>query len=296
MLNNWIWNVNSYLDKFAALILTHGRPDRVFTYKSLRRHGYRGAIYIIVDNEDETVDEYRKIFGDDKVIVFDKKAIAETFDTADTQDDRRAIVYARNASFPIAEQLGLDYFIQLDDDYKTFDYRFISGGKLRGKGIKSLDLVFEAMIDFLENSGAATFAMSQGGDHIGGMNGSNYYKGLMRKAMNSFVLRTDRPVQFIGRINEDVNTYVLQGSRGDLFFTVTYLQLTQTPTQSNEGGMTNLYVDSGTYVKSFYTVMMHPSSVMIGTMGNIHRRYHHMISWNNTVPKIISGKHKKQIQ
>lgn len=284
--------MTSRLDKFAALILTHGRPDRVQTFRSLRRHGYRGPIYLVIDNEDPAGDEYRDIFGVDKVIEFDKAEAAKTTDTADPSQDHRGVVYARNASFHIAEQLGLEYFIQLDDDYRTFDYRFVKNGKLRGKGIKSLDLVFEAMIEFLEDSGAVTVALSQGGDHIGGMHGSNYYKGLMRKAMNSFIFRTDTPVEFLGKINEDVNTYVVFGSRGDLFFTITDLQLTQTPTQTNDGGLTEIYLDSGTYVKSFYTVMMHPSSVTIGTMGNIHRRYHHMISWDHTVPKIISGRYQ----
>lgn len=281
------------LDKFAAFILTHGRPDRVQTYKSLRRHGYRRKIYLILDDEDPSVDEYRETFGEDRVIVFNKEQAALTTDTLDSVQERRGVVFARNASFHIAEQLGLDYFIQLDDDYRTFDYRFVKNGKLRGKGIKSLDQVFAAMINFLEDSGAVTVALSQGGDHIGGMNGSNYYKGLMRKAMNSFVFRTDTPVEFLGRINEDVNAYVLAGSRGDLFFTITDLQLTQTPTQTNEGGLTEIYLDSGTYVKSFYTVMVHPSSVTIGTMGNIHRRYHHMVSWDHTVPKIISGRYRQ---
>jgi hypothetical protein len=278
--------------KFGAVILTHGRPDNVLTFKSLRRQGYTGPIYLIVDNEDSSVEKYRENFGAEKVIVFDKKAISETFDTADTQEDRKAIVYARNVSFKIAEDLGLDYFIQLDDDYTSFMYRFPWKGKLGSKQIRYLDRIFDAMVDLLEDTGAATVAMSQGGDHIGGIDGKNFYKGLTRKAMNSFVFRTDRPMEFVGRINEDVNTYVTKGSRGDLFFTAMQIQLCQVATQQSEGGMTGMYLDSGTYVKSFYTVMMHPSSVKIGTMGNIHRRYHHMVSWDHTVPKIISDKYR----
>ena len=278
--------------KFGALILTHGRPDNVLTFKSLRRHGYTGPIYLVVDNEDDTVEKYRENFGTDKVIVFDKKAIAETFDPADTQNNRQTIIYARNASFQIAEDLGFEYFIQLDDDYTSFMYRFPWKGKLGSKQIRYLDRIFDAMVDLLEDTGAATVAMSQGGDHIGGIDGQNFYKGLTRKAMNSFVFRTDRPIQFVGRINEDVNTYVTRGSRGDLFFTAMQIQLCQVATQKSEGGMTSNYIDAGTYVKSFYTVMMHPSSVKIGTMGNLHRRYHHVISWEHTVPKIISDKYR----
>ena len=38
--------------KFAAFILTHGRADDVLTYDTLRRCGYTGKIYLLVDNED----------------------------------------------------------------------------------------------------------------------------------------------------------------------------------------------------------------------------------------------------
>ena len=285
--------MNSRMEKFAALILTHGRPDRVHTWKSLRRHGYTGPIYLVIDSEDQAGDEYRETFGADRVIVFDKNDIADTFDIADSRQDHASVIYARNAAWRIAEDLGLDYFIELDDDYTSFMYRFPLKGKLGSKSIRYLDKVFAAMVDLLEDTGAKSVAMSQGGDHIGGINGTNYYKGLTRKVMNSFVFRTDTPVTFIGRMNDDVNTYVVNGSRGDLFFTTMHIQLCQLPTQSNEGGLTDMYVDSGTYVKSFYTVMMQPSSVTIGTMGNLHRRYHHMISWDNTVPKILSDRYRQ---
>lgn len=279
-------------DNFAAFILTHGRPDNVITYQTLKKSGYTGKIYFIIDNEDKRGDEYRSTFGAENVIEFDKKAVAETFDTADTQNDRRSIVYARNASFQIAKDLGLDYFLQLDDDYTDFLYRYVQGTTICSTQIRSFDEIVKAMLTFLEDTGAATVAMSQGGDHMGGAGGP-IRKGVLRKAMNSFFLRTDKPITFVGRINEDVNTYVLQGSRGDLFLTVTGLQLNQVQTQKSEGGMTGIYLNSGTYVKSFYTVMFSPSSVTIKSMGRTDRRLHHSIKWENTVPKIISSKYQK---
>ena len=41
------------MDNFVALILSHGRPDRVYTYKSLQKAGYTGPVYIVIDNEDD---------------------------------------------------------------------------------------------------------------------------------------------------------------------------------------------------------------------------------------------------
>lgn len=54
---------------FAVLILSHGRADRVYTIPTLRKGGYTGKIYIVVDNEDEQQDEYMgriAVIGTDK--------------------------------------------------------------------------------------------------------------------------------------------------------------------------------------------------------------------------------------
>ena len=108
---------------FCVFILTHGRPKSVHTYKTLKKLGYTGKIYIVIDNEDKTENEYKKTFGD-QVIVFDKKAIAETTDQGDNFNDRRTTTHVRNALFNIAKDLGIKYFMQLDDDYTAFNYKY----------------------------------------------------------------------------------------------------------------------------------------------------------------------------
>lgn len=279
------------IDDFAVFILTHGRPDRIHTLKTLEKQGYTGDWYLVIDNEDKMADEYYKNYGD-KVIMFDKKAISLTFDTADLSDDRRAIVYARNACFQIAKELGIKYFVEFDDDYTSFNLRYPKDGKLAARMLENLDDIFEMMLDFLEDTQALTVCFSQGGDHIGGLTG-RWKKGLIRKVMNSFFCRTDRPFQFLGRVNEDVNTYTYLGSKGELMLTTTDLMLVQLQTQSNQGGMTDLYLDSGTYLKSFYTVMYMPSAVEIREMGTANRRLHHHVKWNNCVPMILNERYKK---
>ena len=280
---------------FAVLILTHGRPHNVRSLSLLGRLGYTGAIYFVIDNEDVQGDEYRRTYGAERVIEFDKLAVAETFDTADTSDDRRAIVYARNAAFDIARDLGLDYFLQLDDDYHAFRRRVVRDGVLKERYFpQSVDHVFDLMLDFLDDTGAATVAFAQGGDQIGGINGGNFKQGIVRKTMNTFFCRTDRPVGFLGRLNEDVSAYVVHGSRGHLFFGVMSLQIEQTPTQHAEGGMTATYQAGGTYLKSFYTVMMAPSCVTVQPMGGpVAPRFHHRVAWDSAVPKIINERYRK---
>lgn len=111
--------------------------------------------------------------------------------------------------------------------------------------------------------------------------------------MNTFFCSTKKSFNFIGHINEDVNTYTNLASVGELFFTVNVMAIGQKMTQKNKGGMTEVYVDGGTYYKSFMSVMMMPSAVKIQMMGEKNRRIHHSVSWNNTTPLIMSEKWKK---
>jgi hypothetical protein len=281
------------MDNFVVFILSHGRANNMFTVNSLRKHGYTGKIIIVIDNEDKTADEYIQKYED--VEIFDKKEIGKTFDEADNFQDRRAIIYARNACFEIAKKRGYKYFIELDDDYTGFEYRIYDEENQKPTRVFSLDNVFAALLIFYKQTKFSTISIAQGGDFIGGKNNRMAKKPtLFRKCMNSFICSTDRPFQFVGRINEDVNTYVYKQSIGLLMGTIPFVALIQKTTQKNKGGMTDLYLDSGTYVKSFYTVIFSPSSCKVAPMGDKHMRLHHEINWNCAVPKLIRESVKKK--
>ena len=280
--NNFLRNMEN---NFAVFILTHGRPDNVKTFNTLKKCGYTGKIYFIVDNEDKSIEKYISNFGIDNVRIFDKKEMADSIDEGNNFDNRKVIIHARNACFKIAKELGIKYFMQFDDDYYYFGYRYETGAKI----IKNLDVVIEKMLDFYKSVNIKSIAFSQGGDHIGGFSGIK----LKRKCMNSFLCSTDREFKFVGSINEDVNTYTSLGNRGEVFFTFTNIQLDQKDTQSNKGGMTDEYALTGTYVKSFHSVLMHPSGVKVSMMNSNNPRLHHQIKWNNTTPCILDDKYKK---
>lgn len=278
------------LDRFAVFILSHGRPDNVITYGRIKAQGYTGKIYIIVDDLDASLPKYKENYGDE-LIVFSKKDIFGKFDEGINKTDMRTTCYPRNAMWDIAKDLGVDYFCQLDDDYTNFSFR-MNGPKtgFHGFKMKNLDRVFETLVQFMMDTKTTSIAMSQGGDHMGG---DKQEFRLLRKAMNSFVCKTDRPFMCIGKMNEDVNAYLVYGKTGSIFFTFMPYQLNQLQTQTQSGGMTESYLDSGTYVKSFYSVMFSPSCVKVAQMGSTNRRWHHSINWRNAVPKIISEQWRK---
>jgi len=282
---------------FAAFILTHGRPDRVLTYKTLRKSGYTGKIYLLIDDEDKCGDEYRKLYGD-QVLTFNKRESLAIVDDGINDDDFRSPLYARNVCFELAKGLGLKWFVQLDDDYGAFGYRFnrdlttaISAIPIRG-----MDTVLSSMVDFCQESGAACVAISQGGDWIGGAAGVPTPR-IRRKVMNFFVFSVDSPFRFMAKLNDDVTSYVVQGRRGLVSFTLMQASVEQLQTQANPGGLTEIYLENGTYVKSFYSVMYAPSCVKIGAMSDNKEggqsRFHHEIDWHRTVPCILREDHRK---
>ncbi len=280
-------------DDFAVMLLTHGRADNVKTIRALEEGGYTGKVFIVIDDEDRQAEEYQKRYGD-KVRIFCKSEWADRIDDGDNSGDTRAVVYARAACVDIARQEGISWIVQLDDDYTAFYYKNDNDNRYCSKKIRRLDAVWSAMLDFAERANVACLAMSQEGDHIGGPN-SNYNKTVRtkRKAMNSMFMRVDPPVSFVGKVNEDATMATLESLRGRLILTLMGLSLSQGVTQQNKGGLTDIYKDQGTYIKSMYSVLYAPACVKVKNMVVGEKRLHHIVDYDRCCPKIIREKHRK---
>ena len=295
----------------CVFILSHGRANNIPTIQTLKNSGYTGQIKIIIDDTDQQRGQYEQNYPG-MVYVFNMAEAQRITDTADNftgtkgarfhdKDIQGGVIYARNMCWKIAKELGYESFVVLDDDYTEFRYKINSQGRylegIPGQSvcfIRSLDLVLEAMVEFLKKTNFKTLCMAQGGDFIGGIWGEIWRKP-KRKAMNSFVCLTDRPFSFIGRVNEDVNAYTYWAQTGSLFLTCMWLSLQQKQTQVNPGGMSEIYLDSGTYVKSFYSVIYSPSAVKVSIIQSKYPRIHHQVRWRHTTPKILPAKYQKQL-
>lgn len=280
-------------NNFIVFILCYNRPDQCDTYDTLKRYGYKGNYMLMLSDDDPSITEYINKYGRDKIYVFNKDNVK--FDRMDNFGKKKSVVFARNACFEAAKELGFRYFLELDDDYVNFRFRYDDGtGKLCTAYPDSLEPLFEIMLQFLDSSShIKSVALAQTGDYIGGTE-SGLNKGTsIRKAMNTFFCDTEKPFTFSGCINEDVNTYTALQSRGCVFLTEKLFSIDQRNTQQSHGGMVDIYADVGTYVKSFYTIIAQPSSVKIAMMGDKHYRIHHKINWNNTAVKIVSCRYKK---
>lgn len=277
---------------FAVFIMVYGRPDKNWTYETLRRCGYSGKIFLVGDDTDKTIDEYKKIYGSE-LLIFNKKEISKKYDSGDNSGDLRSTMYAANTIFDLAEQQSIKYFYIMCDDYYEFDYMFkdeIKGMKL----CKNINKIFDLTVNFYKTINSLSIAFAQTGDFIGGIdNGKGVYRFSKRKAMNSFLCSTDRRFDFLGRMNEDVTTYVNLGVKGELFLTIPVFAINQKDTQQIKKGLTEMYEDNGTYIKSMFSVIYNPSCVKASMMNASHKRIHHSIKWVNTTPMILNEIYKK---
>lgn len=279
-------------NEYAVFILSHGRADNVLTVKMLEESHYTGEWFIVIDDEDDDADKYFKKYGD-HVIQFCKKEIADQTDTCDLDDDRRVGVFARNFIIDEAKRRGYKYHLQLDDDFNRIDFRYVKNNRLVAKKCLVLDDLFAAMVDFLKTTDTVWLSFGLSNYYLGGINGTNYKKGLIRKTMGSFFMNTEKAPKFFCRMNDDITTNIVNTFRGKLMFSLLPIQVLTPPTQHAAGGMTEIYQENGTYRKSFYSVMNAPSFVIISKQGVKDMRVHHEIKWNACTPQILNERWKK---
>ena len=277
---------------FCIFIFSYGRPEFLLknTYKNLVLANSKAKTYIVLSSDDKTIPQYKEMF--ENVIVFDKDDIKQ--DTCDAyQSIRSCVFFARNKAFELAESLGYRYFLTLDDDYNYIAIRYRDGNHLFSYRIQQgFDEICDAYFDILDSQPfMKSVAFSQDGDYVGGYTGGLYKDGYRFKAMNCFFCDTHKKFDFIGRINEDVNTYISNNLKGNIFLTFSGTSVAQANTQQVSNGMTESY-KFGTYLKSYYTIVVAPSVASIKLFGNSYPRIHHSIKWANTVPKIIDDKYK----
>ena len=81
--------------KFAVFILSHKRADRVETYETLRKSGYTGEMFIVIDDEDPQRLLYEERFTGE-ILIFSKYIHKRITDTVSAERIDSSPVYARN--------------------------------------------------------------------------------------------------------------------------------------------------------------------------------------------------------
>jgi len=297
---------------FVILILSHERPEflKSHTWHILDKVKSKARRVVVLSDDDKTIPEYETMYGKENIAVFSKVEIERKYDI-DTIDcywgkslTRKATVWARNAQFEIARSLGYRWFIVLDDDYREI--------VMRKKMIRNDDkteffptfkeLIFapsdehgsifdKCCVKYFNVLNSAPWmhvtATAQCGDFVGGINSIFTRIPYRWKAMNVFFCDTEKEYRYYGKLNDDVNGYILNGKLGQMSLTMMQVVINQEPTQKSAGGITDIYKTFGTYIKSLTSVVACPSSVSVSCMGSVVPRVHHLIKWSTTCPMVV---------
>lgn len=290
-------------DTVCVYVISNRRPDEVDTIDDALRHSfYSGPWYIVLDDEDPTREQYEAKYGTERIVVFPKQETIDSFDIGDNFGMSGSCV-PRAALWNIAREHGYRYFLVLDDDYRYFDWRFDADGVPvygRQEMLKNFDDLLAAMLRWYRTlpPEVVTISILQLGELIGGFKNSvvDAIK-VKRKAMNFFLCDVERPFTFPGRLNEDVNAYTEVQRRGKVMMTINNVALWPRPTARTKGGLTEDYIEQGTYTKSFYSVMRCPSGVKVSMLvdRNVNPRIHHKVNYKRVAPEIIPQRYRRTL-
>ena len=272
-------------------IPSYHRANNIKTAKYFVKKGYDAKkIHVFIDDEANDFLEYkeetRKLGCN--LYVFNMKESRERFDYVHRASvSRRSAGQARNMFYEFAKDLGIEFYIVIDDDTRQYEIKPFAIYK-RGAVLEDFLNVFNGVKDFMIKKKIGLFGLSQTGD----MFSVPDLKILRNKVMNTtfyntaYIYRGERGVQdndtsqFVGVMNEGYFT-------GSL---ATGLALNPTSSATAEGGLTDLYNECKLLNKSLIIPIQFPSLCHAEKQKKNGGRLHHKIKHKNLSPRIIKGK------
>ena len=273
----------------AVFICTHGRPDAQHTLLALRHSGYTGLIYLVVDDEDDTICELYK-YGC-PVKIFCKQHYIDTVDIGRSDAKRKAILYAKCACEDYAKELNLDAFIIADDDITDFRFRYEQDGKLLTQYItQNMDDVINSYYKFIIDGNICMTSFGTNQMFMGG-NISDERKGEFRIPYNFLFRNTSLPFNWLSEMNEDTVSVLVHR---DATYTIqlSFIKLEMKELMAGaKGGMTEFYNQITTGQRIGTILMYSPSNIRYIAIAN---KITHAIKKGNAFPKLISSSFKKK--
>jgi hypothetical protein len=269
-------------------IISKGRP-RCTTAKTLTKMNYPGEWFIVCGNNDNTISEYKEIWGEKRVIVFDWYEEVKTSDLLDNfgvENMGSGCVPARNAVRKISESRDEIRYWMFDDDYNHFyciNSSLTKWVALDGKQFE--DEIYKLAL-YADRTKMINVGFSLGSDTR-----IELAKTLGHRVFNAHNLSNDPELQteWRGRMNEDLINAIDTYRSGGYELFVKYLMITMASTQTESGGNTEIYLADGTVRKAAYAIMKDPKNVILTVR---HGRYHHKCNWRGVIPKVINEKYK----
>lgn len=278
----------------AVFICTHGRPNSQHTLHLLRNSGYTGKIYLIVDDEDNTLQELMlKTYGQAQIVEFCKQEYITKSDTGTNENQRKCILYAKNFCEDLAQNMKLDAYVIADDDILNFRFRYPEDGSLKSQKVLTtmdevMDAYYQVMIDC--DMVATGFGFTQfyfsGSESFGNENMQKY------RVPYNFVFRNAKHrVDWMSWFGEDIITAVYYGRIGQLWTALPYVQQEIVALASASGGMKDTYDGNSSARLAMQNVMYLPAELKAYLYKG---KFMASIKREQAFPKLISSSFKKQ--
>lgn len=271
-------------------IISKGRPQ-CRTARTLAKMDYPGEWFIVCGNNDDTLEEYRKAWGG-HVLIFDWYEEVKHTDTLDNfgfETKASGACPVRNATMKISKGRGELRHWQFDDDYNDFHRINETFSKMRrfNSGRE-----FE---DWLFNLAKLGYAARM--RNVGFPPGSETFVDncftFSGRVFNAHNLPStdDLFIPWVGRMNDDLINAINCWRIGGYEMSIRAMNMTMPSTQSEGGGLSEMYIADGTVRKSAYPVLIAPGATkLIKKFG----RYHHHVDWSKLRPKLLHEKWRKK--
>ena len=283
-----------------AFILSHGRVEDCPTLNMLNNFHYSGDYRIVVDDNDKQLEEY-KLKYKDKLIIFNKDMYLYSEDTAYAKDKllKATPFYARIFVDDYAKKHNVGDYLVLDDDILNLKIRYpnVEEHSLKTYNIEDFNELLNSLFAFLNENNIYGLSFAHSGMFIGGIDS---FEGVIYKrvASNVFLFKSNRQLKWKTIFYDDFNTCLSNGQIGKLIFTIPFIQThveeqgSQLTTIKN-CGMGEAYANTTQFNRSFYSVMLFPSSCNVKSVGKSENNWWPSVKQDNQFQKIISNKFKR---
>lgn len=277
---------------YGVFVISHGRPDKQHTLKTLRDCGYTRELYLVLDDEDDTYPLYHhNLEYCDDILQFKKQTYIDKTDTVTADKKRSSPVYARNCVEEYANDRNYDAYIIMDDDIQNLRYRWVEDGSVKSLSLtQNLDDVLDNYIAFmLENDISAT-SFSNVMLYVGGSSGVDNRIMNNREMYQIHMRNLKFPVEWKSIINNDTITELMYSRMGYHIWSLPFVIYDSPKMNTLPGGMKSVYDSLSEFNRAFMATVVMPS-VCRPVVSNGHIVIGR--SRQAAYPKVISGRYKK---
>lgn len=269
----------------AVLICTHGRPNKQYTYNAIREAGYTGLVYLIVDDEDPSIDKLNSSLGYN-IVQFCKQEYINTIDIgySSSSAKRSAILYAKCACEDFAEKMRFDNFIIADDDITGFRYRYEKDGHLLSVPVtKNMDKIITEYYNVMNRADIIATSFGDVRAYIGGQVKESRlpYNFVFRNGYYRFDWKAE--------MYEDTVSPIFNNIRGKYTVQFPQVQYMMKEVDAKEdGGMREIYDTLSIFKRAFVAKIFSPTCIKLAN-----NKVGFELQQDKAFPKLISSTFKK---